>query len=170
MLAACGGTSGDSTADRGQVASLDRSRAASASAPDAQAGRPRLRLDASDEEKKQIWVNYAKCLREHGATELDAGTGTEAGPVGADNTLTSNREATAACVTKQPLPAVELDPAANPNFAAQWNDYVKCERKGGVMMHVTEPGQEAADPGAENIDADQWLRVTAACQKEVFGG
>jgi hypothetical protein len=164
-LAACSDKPAASSAN---VASLDRgSASASAPAADIEAGRPRLRLDATDAENQALYLKYKQCLVDNGATDVDLGTA--AGAAAPDGSLTADRAATNACVAKLPLPPAELDPATNPKLATQWNDYVRCERKGGVLMHVTGPGKEDWDPGIGNIDVDQWQRVDDACMKQVFG-
>jgi hypothetical protein len=157
----------DGKAGNPNVASLDKGGASSAPPADIEAGRPRLRLDATDAENSQLYLKYKECLHDHGATDVDLGTGS--GAAAPDGSLTANHAAAAACVQKLPLPPAELDPATNPKLAVQWNDYVRCERKGGIMMHVTGPGKEDWDPGVADIDVDQWQNVDQACLKQVFG-
>ena len=117
VLAACGNSG--SADHRSDVASLTSGAPVDAgTTPNANsdAGRPQLRLDSSDEDSKRLWTAYKVCLKDHGATDVDTGTG--AGIAAPDGSAvgSSNKAAVNACAKKLPLGPPELDPAKNPNF------------------------------------------------------
>lgn len=160
-LAAC---SSPPATTGGQVATLASAAPAASSAAPAVAGRPQLRIDTSDEEEGKLRRAWEDCLLSHGAKKNSARI--SATRVEMDG---EPKEAWAACADKEPLPAPELDQDQNPNYAAQWNDNVKCLRAHGLMVHVTEPGSWTYDASDTPIP-DNAAELEKNCLLEAFGG
>jgi hypothetical protein len=164
-LAALGGCSDTPAGAAPQVATIS-SPSPSASSPATASGRPQLRLDTSDEERRRLYLAYDDCLVGHGVKVLV----TMPGPDGGRRLDDSGEPKSAylACTGKLPLPPRELDEDSNPNFAAQWNDHVRCLREHGFKVHVTKPGEWTfdTDHGGSPPDAD---RIEQDCVLEAFG-
>lgn len=132
------------------------------------AGRPQLRLDTSDAEKDRIWLAYDDCLVANG---VKVNVVDQPGPAGPGRRLDQSgkpESAYAACAGKLPLQPPELDEALNPNFAAQWNDHVKCLRAHGLMVHVTNPGEWTYD-SSDGVVPDNSDEIEDDCLIETFG-
>ncbi|MFK3982849.1 hypothetical protein ACI2K4_21035 [Micromonospora sp. NPDC050397] len=185
VLSACGGakTETKSSGGSGEIASLVTSsptNSASGGQKAADTGRPQLRLDMSEEEEERLWTLYNICLRDHGVAVIRRGEG-EPGAVNPDGSLNplsmdqsgEPKEAYVACANKLPLQPPELDPDKNPEYADQWNDYIRCLRGRGIKMHATSPGNATwdddvnDDPGAPQLDL---AKIEKECTLEVFGG
>ncbi|GAA2616633.1 hypothetical protein [Paractinoplanes durhamensis] len=126
--------------------------------------RPQLRLDTSDAEKARLATAYTDCLVGHGVKVLltDGKGGRRIDDSG------EPKSAYLACANKLPLQPKELDEQTNPKFAEQWQDHVRCLRKHGFQVHVTEPGSWTYDsdhpahpPNEDQIEKD--------CIQEAFG-
>jgi len=145
---------------------------AASAASAAEAERPQLRLDMSDEEQERLWENYKICLKDHGVKPLDQ---RGPGPVGSGTGLSLDqsgepKEAYVACANKLPLQPPELDPDKNPNYPQQWNDYIRCERAHGIMLHVTSPGNATFDDNSPPLpSAEEQRKIDQECRTEVFG-
>ena len=175
LLGGCGGAK--PAAQRPDVASLN-------SAAPTTAGRPtstakggseqgiRLRLDSTEEEQIRLLEDYRECLFQHGVKEKpkDPNAISPAG-TGKRNLDDSGepKSAYAACAPKKPLPPAELDENANPNFAAQWEDNVRCLRAHGLKVHTTEPGSWTYD-SADTPTPDNQDQLERDCLREAFGG
>jgi len=132
----------------------------------------RLRLDSTEQEQIKLIEDYRECLFQHGVKEkakdpnriAPAGTGKrnldESG---------EPKSAYVACAPKKPLPPVELDENANPNFAAQWEDNVRCLRAHGLKVHTTEPGSWTYDSSDVQVP-DNEEQLEHDCLREAFGG
>ena len=130
--------------------------------------RPQLRLDTSDEERDRLFAAYDDCLVGHGVKVVAV---REAAPAGAKRRLDDSGEpksAYLACANKLPQQPRELDPDANPKFAEQWNDNVRCLRKNGIKVHVTEPGEWTYDDSGFVIPPNQ-EQIEQKCIQEAFG-
>ncbi|WP_436524249.1 hypothetical protein [Actinoplanes sp. HUAS TT8] len=130
--------------------------------------RPPLRLDTSDEERDRFFTTYDDCLVAHGVKTNPVD---QAGPAGPGRRLDQSGEpksAYVACAGKLPLQPPELDEDINPNFAAQWNDNVKCLRAHGLKVHVTKPGEWTYDSSDTAIPANQ-TEIEHDCLLEAFG-
>jgi hypothetical protein len=130
----------------------------------------RLRLDSTDEERIHLIEQYQECLFQHGVKEKKVD-----GPVPAGtekrqlDTSGEPKSAYLACAAKKPLKPVELDENANPNFAAQWEDNVRCLRTHGLMVHTTKPGEWTYDNSYTKLP-DNDVQLERDCLLEVFGG
>jgi hypothetical protein len=158
------------TAQSHRVASL-ASSAPSASASPGGTSRPQLRLDTSDAEKDRLFTAYDDCLVAHG---VKVNPVDQAGPAGngPGRRLDQSGEpksAYVACQDKLPLQPPELDADKNPNYAAQWNDNVKCLRAHGLMVHVTVPGEWTWDSSDSVVPGNE-SQIEHACLLEAFGG
>jgi hypothetical protein len=158
-----------------QVASLASAAPPSAAATTAtDSTRPQLRLDSSDAEHDRLFTIYDDCLVAHGVKVLTGGSG-EAAAVpsrGGHRPLDQSGEPKAAyvaCAGKLPLQPPELDEDKNPNYAAQWNDNVRCLRSHGLMVHVTEPGSWTYD-SSDTVIPDNESALEKSCLIEAFGG
>ncbi|WP_456696224.1 hypothetical protein [Aeromicrobium sp. P5_D10] len=122
------------------------------------AGRPRFRLDDTDERRTTIQVAYNQCLIDNGAPEIkpgEGGGGAGSGAVAASGEGTDGEPvgplvgdpvpaaASAACLSKLPVMPVELEARSNPRFHDQSLAYVDCLEEGG--LHVTLLNDENLD-------------------------
>ncbi len=171
-LTACGASgTGAAGGKQGDVATLSSSGPATPTAS-ADAGRPQFRLDMTEDEKNQIWTTYKICLKDHGVKPLQG----RPGPSGPGNGLLLDdsgepKSAYLACANKLPLQPPELDPAKNPDFPQQWNDYVKCLRGRGLKVHATGPGEWTYDEDSTSAsDSAALTKAEHECTMEVFGG
>jgi hypothetical protein len=175
LLGGCGGAK--ASAQQPDVASLS-------SAAPTKAGQPatpakgaseqgtRLRLDSTEEEQIRLLEDYRECLFQHGVKERPKNQ-TGAAPAGTTKRNLDDsgepKSAYVACAAKKPLPPVELDENANPNFAAQWEDNVRCLRAHGLKVHTTEPGSWTYDSSDVQIPDNQ-QQLEHDCLREAFGG
>jgi len=166
-LAACSSPSHDTSAPGvASLASEPPPAKVAAKTPAKTGARPQLRLDTSDEERNRLFTAYDDCLVGHGVkVVLD-----QPGPVGARRLDDSGepKAAYTACANRLPLQPPELDEDLNPKFAEQWNDNVRCLRKHGFKVHVTEPGSWTYDSSdvVTPADGDQ---IEKDCMREAFG-
>ncbi|MFY1619851.1 hypothetical protein [Micromonospora sp. WMMD736] len=178
VLAGCGGEKSDAggAADVASLATASVTPSASASGA-ATIGRPQLRLDTTDEEENRLWYAYHLCLRDNGVQE---NKGRSAGATGDGPGLSLDQSgepkaAYVACANKLPLQPPELDQAKNPNYQAQWNDYVQCLRGRGMKIHSLPDGSGwtyddgVADPSG-GYDGPTLSKVERECTMETFGG
>lgn len=167
LLGACGSPTDSSS--NNQVASLASATAtATAQSP---VERPQLRLDTSDTERNRLFTAYDDCLVAHGVKVNPVNQPGAAGN-GPGRRLDQSGEpksAYVACADKLPMQPPELDEDRNPNYAAQWNDNVKCLRAHGLMVHVTKPGEWTYDSSDTVIPANQ-KAIEKDCLLEAFGG
>jgi len=170
LIGACGSPAQNSAS--GQVASLASATPATAATHAAGAGkRPQLRLDTSSEESDRLFTAYDDCLVAHG---VKVNPTDQAGPAGngPGRRLDQSGEpksAYVACADKLPLQPPELDEDTNPNYAAQWNDNVRCLRAHGLMVHVTKPGEWTYDSADGVVPANEGA-LEQGCLIEAFGG
>lgn len=168
LIGACGSPAQNST--NGQVATLvSATPSTAATAAGAGTGRPQLRLDTSSAERDRLFTAYDDCLVGHGVKVNPAN---QAGPAGPGRRLDDSGEpksAYVACADKLPLQPPELDEDKNPDYAAQWNDNVKCLRAHGLMVHVTEPGSWTWDSSDTVVPANE-TAIENGCLLEAFGG
>jgi hypothetical protein len=146
-----------------EVASIKESKA---TATPAGPQRPQLRLDTSDEESNRLFTAYDDCLVAHG---VKVNPVDQPGPAGPGRRLDQSGEpksAYVACAAKLPQQPPELDPAINPQYAEQWNDDVRCLRKHGMKVHVTEPGSYTYD---DNTSPEVPASLEHECLLEAFG-
>lgn len=164
FLAAC-----SSPAAAPQVASL-ASTAPSVSAS-AVSKRPQLRLDTSQAESDRLFTAYDDCLVAHGVkvNPVDQPGALGNGPGRRLDQSGEPKSAYVACADKLPLQPPELDEDKNPNYAAQWNDNVKCLRAHGLMVHVTKPGEWTYDSSDTVIPPNE-SELEQSCLLEAFGG
>lgn len=162
VAAACG-----SPAASPGVASL-ASTAPSTSPSSSGPARPQLRLDSTDAESERLFTAYDDCLVAHGVKVNPVDQPGAAGPGRRLDQSGEPRSAYTACEYKLPLQPPELDEDKNPNYAAQWNDNVKCLRAHGLMVHVTEPGSWTYD-SSDTVIPDNETQLEKSCLLEAFG-
>jgi hypothetical protein len=139
--------------------------------------RPRIRLDTSDAEHDRLYIAYDDCLVAHGVKVLTGKPGEPqmgiSDTVGRPSKLLDRsgepKSAYAACLSKKPIEPPELDESTNPNYAAQWNDNVKCLRAHGVMVHVVKPGEWTWD-SSNTVDPPDEPEIEKTCLIQAFGG
>lgn len=176
-LTGCGG-SGDSgvSGKKDEVASLekgDKKPSAAASSADPDEGRPRLRVDSTEDEVRALYNAYYSCLKQHGG-KVEQVTGSKSG---GEYVLTGPEdeqqpaEAVKACENKNPLPAPETDPQQNPNYADDFRAWVTCINDRGLRVKALPDGsgwnwdsnvseEEKGSPRAKKIISD--------CEIEAF--
>ncbi|HEY2698305.1 MAG TPA: hypothetical protein VGJ45_22785 [Pseudonocardiaceae bacterium] len=172
-LAACG--SGSDSAQP-QVAALPSSGANSANqAPTTTvtAGRPQERLDDTPEQHEALIHAWDVCLLANGAT-TEGATG-----VAGDRTPIKEpipKQATNACMSKEPLGPPELDPNLNPNYRQDWLDEISCLRSHGEMVHLTQDTSVDAnglsftfDDNAPPLPANE-AQLENSCELAAFSG
>lgn len=151
----------------------------------ADAKRPQLRLDTSEEEANRLWDTYWACLQAHGVP-MNTKRVAAAGPNGETQQAPpldwggpvkpKYRPAHDACQAKMPLEPPEYDAEKNPHFAEDNRAAVKCMRSKGLKVHV--PGGSDMEGLWWTYDEDQSgaLKGDAAdraereCTLEAFGG
>jgi len=132
----------------------------------------RLRLDSTEQEQAKLLEEYRECLFQHGVKEKPNDPNRIAPAGAAKRNLDESGEpksAYVACAAKKPLPPVELDENANPNFAAQWEDNVRCLRAHGLKVHTTEPGSWTYDSSDTPVP-DNEEQLEHDCLREAFSG
>ena len=165
-LGACSPSPGGTSAP--DVATLASTPVRTTTSTPAKTGgqRPQLRLDTSDEERGRLFTAYDDCLVGHGVkVVLD-----QPGPAGGRRLDDSGepKSAYTACAVRLPLQPPELDPDVNPKFAEQWNDNVRCLRKHGFKVHVTEPGSWTYD-SSDVVTPPNGDQIEKDCEREAFG-
>ncbi|GGM23657.1 hypothetical protein GCM10010129_80090 [Streptomyces fumigatiscleroticus] len=196
-LTACGGGSGGSGNDSGQkasdsgVASLTTPSSgggkagaapaafARSSSSAAEAKRPQLRLDSSQEEIDQLWDAYWACLQTHGVpmnTMRVDRPGEQAPPVDDPKVADRYKAQYHACLYKLPLQPVEERPETNPHYADDYRAYVGCLKATGLKIH--EVFDSDGSPAGWSYDEDfpkdsvdlPTDKVDNDCRLEAFGG
>jgi len=158
------------TTDDSGVASLSSGAPVAASTgATADSGRPQLRLDMSDEDKTRLWTLYEDCLVAHGVkvNPVDQPGAVGNGPGRRLDQSGEPKSAYTACKNKLPLQPPELDEDKNPNYAQQWNDNVRCLRRNGMKVHVTNPGEWTWDDNG--VEPANESELEKACILEAFG-
>jgi len=150
-----------------QVASVagDKSATAGSSAAPAAAG-PQVRPDTTEEEIAEWVQTWMRCLRDHGATVrvMPAGGKGPAGSLYMDGDPPA--AAAAACVSKKPVRAPELDPAQNPDYKQQWHEQVKCMQDRGMPIIETDDGWTFNSENAK-VPANE-KQIEFECQVQAF--
>ncbi|MFI6758466.1 hypothetical protein ACIBF5_04885 [Micromonospora sp. NPDC050417] len=174
-----GGTTGSGSSDEvASLASVAPSQTPTSGGNASDTGRPQLRLDMSDEEEERLWTTYKVCLKDHGVPVIRRGEGGP-GAVNQDGSLNDlsldqsgePKSAYVACANKLPLQPPELDPDKNPQYADQWNDYIRCLRLRGFKLHVTSPGNATWDDDVNEAPSGGDIgKAEKECTMEVFGG
>ncbi|UYQ66318.1 hypothetical protein [Streptomyces peucetius] len=142
----CGG-SGDSggSGKKHEVASLEKGNkkpSAAASSADADGGRPRLRVDSTEDEVRALYNAYYSCLQQHGG-KAEQVTGPKSGGeyvLGSPEDEQQPAEAVKACEKKNPLPPPETDPQQNPNYAENFRAWVACINDRGLRIKALPDG------------------------------
>ncbi|MFI1995920.1 hypothetical protein [Actinoplanes sp. NPDC020271] len=168
LLGACSAPAPAADAGNGGVATLESAAPTAATASTPSDSRPQLRLDTSDEEAHRFWTAYDDCLVANG---VKTNVVDQPGPAGPGRRLDQSGEpesAYLACAGKLPRQPPELDEDINPNFAAQWNDHVKCLRAHGLKVHVTKPGEWTYD-SADTVIPPNDDQIEHDCLLEAFG-
>ncbi|PRY32118.1 hypothetical protein [Pseudosporangium ferrugineum] len=156
--AAC---TGEESTSEAQVATLASAGPVASAPADADAGRPRLRLDITDEEREALDAALISCVKANGVPEPrflgwgDFRSMTKLAPGVLE-------KAKVACRSKMPLPAWEEDPD-NPHAADFARAVATCLRAKGVKM-VENPsdGSYSFDDGS----ASKGLELKPACERE----
>ncbi|SNX88393.1 hypothetical protein SAMN06272735_8839 [Streptomyces sp. TLI_55] len=172
LLTGCGDSTDDaSQRERQDVASLQSGAPAGQAgvsvAPDADAGRPQLRLDSSDAERDHYWHLYATCLKDHGHKMLP-----QRGPDSVDDTDQSPtaKAATKACAGKLPLQPPELERSTNPHYDDDYRAYVKCLNREGLKVHALPDNSGWTYDGDTTMSQTRQTEVDKSCTMEAFGG
>ncbi|MFF5500049.1 hypothetical protein [Streptomyces aquilus] len=170
LLTGCGESTDDNPEPR-KVASLESGtptgKPSASVAPDAESGRPQLRLDSSDAERDHYWHLYATCLKDHGHKMLP-----QRGPDSVDDTDQSPtaRAATKACAGKLPLQPPELDRETNPHYDDDYRAYVKCLNREGLKVRALPDNSGWTYDGQTTLSSARQTEVDKSCTMEAFGG
>lgn len=159
LLAACSAT--PSAQPTVPTLSTPGSASTTATSGGADAGRPRERIDMTNDEVNALYEAYNQCLISHGYDKRRNPTDQAAAT-----------KAQAACVSKDPLPPWELD-VSNPHSEDFVHAVVQCLRAKGVKYVSEEPpangratfsfGGPGNDPGSITLG----MQDTPACEKQV---
>jgi hypothetical protein len=182
LLGACASPAGHDKTAAGDkkvatLASAGATPAGTSSTSDADSRRPRIRLDTSDDEHDRLYIAYDDCLVAHGVKVLTGKPGEPqmgiSDTVGRPSKLLDHsgepKSAYTACLSKKPVEPPELDESTNPNYAAQWNDNVKCLRAHGDMVHVVKPGEWTYD-SSNTVTPPNEAELEKTCLIQAFGG
>ncbi|WP_155589820.1 hypothetical protein [Streptomyces cavernae] len=161
VLTACGGGDGGGGSDadksgQGDVASINTPAAgggSTQSSADPDAGRPRIRLDTTQEEINRMMDAWLACLKENGAEKKYK--------------TSPNAPEVKACRGKEPLDPPELDPAKNPDYSDDVRIMVKCMNEHGIKSVVVDGGW-GLEEGA-SLSAPNYEEAEATCQVKAFG-
>ncbi|KAA2262572.1 hypothetical protein F0L68_11730 [Solihabitans fulvus] len=138
----------------------------------ADADRPRYRLDMTGADRDRMLEPWTKCMADHGV-KPPSGTGVTDPGSGADK----SSPAAAACMSKYPLPPWEYD-KNNPESMDFVHKMVLCLRQKGVK-EVTEDaannttGRNGFALGGPNNDSEsvsKGLAMAPVCEKELSTG
>ncbi|MEV5714714.1 hypothetical protein AB0L41_12510 [Amycolatopsis mediterranei] len=138
-------------------------------------GRPRERLDMTNEDLEALNAPYLACLTQNGSPKGrkgSPGSGPSAAPVDGQTDQQAEEKAEAACLSKSPLPPWELD-SSNPHAADFVHAVVQCLRGKGVRYVDEEPPQgdrEIYSFGGPQNDAasiSKGMSLAPECEKEV---
>jgi hypothetical protein len=139
----------------------------SAQNPDSDSGRPRLRMDMSEEEQARYWDVYDSCLVKEDPNVTKPGQ--HAGSVGQKVFYeNASKAALDKCLPKMPLPPWEMDDK-NPEFKDNWHRNVQCLKRKGLEVNETEPGSWTYAGQSSLSDAES-AKAEKDCLREVFGG
>jgi hypothetical protein len=148
------------------------SSVAGATATTANPGRPRQRVDMTDDEISALSDQYIQCLTDHGMPAKSKATDRDPSRLIVPQDVVSR--AKAACLSKDPLPPWELD-ASNPHAADFVHAVVQCLRAKGVRYVEEAPPQDGRytySLGGPNNDTDsvtKGLQYEGDCEKQVAG-
>jgi hypothetical protein len=135
--------------------------AAATTSSDPEAGRPRERLDMTNDELSALSAVYMQCMTANGWDKRKA-----------DTDPAAVAKAEAVCHSKNPLPPWELD-ASNPHASDFVHALVQCLRGKGVKYVDEVPpqgGRYSFSFGGTSNDSDsisKGMRLTPVCEKEV---
>lgn len=145
--------------------------ATSNSSPDA--GRPRERLDMTQDEILEMDENYNRCLADNG---YDSSKEKQAAAEGSQSADAEARYAAAeaACVGKKPLPPWEYD-TANPESSDFVHAVVQCLRDKGIRYVEEAPlnpgddrrGVSLGGPGNDRDSITRGMNLIPTCEKEM---
>ncbi|MEV0260284.1 hypothetical protein AB0I49_02915 [Streptomyces sp. NPDC050617] len=188
LLTACGGGGDEAKGDKAGgaggadgVASIETGKpGAGAKSGSGKAssdsGRPRWRLDSSDEEIAAIWDRYYGCLKENGVRmNSERGHDLPAGPDGKVLPPGGKEEPKAAytkCQNKMPQGPDVLDRKKNPKFDQMLAADVKCMQNKGLKValggeHGTDWSYTGQTTGLSTAEKD---KIEKDCELEAFGG
>ncbi|MEV0276409.1 hypothetical protein AB0I22_08510 [Streptomyces sp. NPDC050610] len=182
LLTACGGGGDDAKGDKADgVASIETGKPGAGANNDSgkassDSGRPRWRLDSTDEEIVAIWDRYYGCLKENGVRmNSQRGHDLPAGPDGKVLGVGGKKEPKAAytkCESKMPQAPDVLDRKKNPKFDQMLAAEVKCMQDKG--MKVVLGGDKGTDwsftDQSSGLSEAQENKIEKACELEAFGG
>ncbi|WP_432119844.1 hypothetical protein [Streptomyces sp. bgisy032] len=170
------GCSDGSGAQESEVASVDsgkRGGSRSSAAAEAEAGRPQLRLDTTIEEEVRMYQGYLRCLKDQGVDIPRSG-----GKGGEDidpnslwfpgvNVAEEHPAAERKCLSKRPLPPSETDPKKNPNYMADYREWIECNNRRGLAVDPLPDGSGWNYREGGNIP-DNADRIDSECRIEAF--
>ncbi|MEW1867928.1 hypothetical protein AB0420_07015 [Streptomyces caelestis] len=155
LLAGCSGTGGnegpgvDSVDESTGTAEKSESRredGADSESDDSESGRPQLRMDTSVLEELRMTQGYLQCLKDQGV-RVDKGV-TKLGEEAVDllwwpneDTSVEHPDAEKKCLGKKPLQPSETDPKRNPNYMADYADWIECMNGRGLKVDPLPNGE-----------------------------
>lgn len=169
LASACGSSSPGAAPQVPTLSTGTPVQTTAAGAPVTEDASVEIRLDSTNEEVEALWQQYHDCLVKNGAVKQE--NNDRPAPIGAgfDDEAPATKAAYEACKNRRPWGPKELDPNYNPDFAAQWEDNVRCLRGKGLMVHSTEPGSWTYDSD-DTVVPENMAELESACMVEAFGG
>ncbi|MCX4993621.1 hypothetical protein [Streptomyces sp. NBC_00568] len=173
-LASCGDSGQQDKKD--EVPSLQQDSKKPAVSPDAadpDKDQPRIRLDSTPDEMRNIYNAYASCLKQHGG-KVEEVTGPKAAGKHLLNAAEDELQPTAAlkaCKKKKPVPPPELDPNQNPNYADDFRASIKCINDHGIRIKALPDGSGwnyDASVSQDERGAPRTERILRECEIEAF--
>ncbi|MFI1379325.1 hypothetical protein [Embleya sp. NPDC020886] len=127
------------------------------------AGRPKRRLDMSEEEEKRMWDTYEACLVDKGVDIRQ--TGSVEGEIARTKRFAREFKE---CEIKLPEMVPEMDPKQNPKYDDDMREWVKCMNARGLKVKVVSDGWTYT--GDSTLSFEQQRKVERDCKMEAFGG
>ncbi|MCX4907001.1 hypothetical protein [Streptomyces sp. NBC_00878] len=167
LITACSGESGSakSAEDKG-VASVTEPSGKSSQAP-AQAERPLIRPDTTEEEETRLGQLYQECQAQHGLAKymIKNEDGTWKGYKGGNDELWE--KAKKACASKEPETLPQRAAREDPEFQDKNEKWLKCMRSHGLKVSAAadNPGMIAFDDGLPPDSQMKWIKK---CEADAF--
>lgn len=176
LVSGCSDGSGAQESEVASVDSVDSGKPGGSGSPataEAEAGRPQLRLDTTIEEEVRMYQGYLRCLKDQG---VDIPRSGGKGGEGIDpnslwfpgvNVAEEHPAAERKCLSKKPLPPPESDPKKNPNYMADYREWIECNNRRGFEVDPLPDGSGWNYREGGNIP-DNADRIDSECQIEAF--
>ncbi|WP_128382456.1 hypothetical protein [Streptomyces cavernae] len=144
----------------------------SPAADDSESGRPQIRLDTTELEKIRMFQGYLRCLKDHGVPISGPGNKMPEADPGtlwfpSMDVAKERPDVEKACLGKRPLPPPETDPKKNPDYMADYTEWIECNNRRGLKVNpLPDGGGWNYKPGA--IPPKNEGQIDQECMIEAF--